>query len=136
MGVLFKKDNITIYNKYYDIASDTDKYQRKVIKGVNWQGKTHATVSDKGLLLADSTLIFIDKLVNYISPKKFAKLTNLERVNYFTFAPGDKVVKGEVDFEVIGIKPYRIADLENEFDEVTDIKSVNIMSGHIEIEGV
>ena len=136
MGVLFKKDNITIYNKYYDLASDTDKYQRTVIKGVNWQGKTHATVSDKGLLLADSTLIFIDKLANYISPKKFAKLINLERVNYFTFAPADKVVKGEVDFEVIGIKPYRLADLENEFDEVIDIKSVNIMSDHVELEGI
>lgn len=136
MGVLFKKDNITIYNKYYDIANDIDKYQRKVIKGVNWQGKTHATVSDKGLLLADSTLIFIDKLVNYISPKRFAKLSDTERVNYFTFAPADKIVKGEVGFEVLGIKPYRIADLENEFDEVIDIKSVNIMSGHIEIEGV
>lgn len=136
MGVLFKKDNITIYNKYYDIANDIDKYQRTVIKGVNWQGKTHATVSDKGLLLADSTLIFIDKLVNYVSPKKFAKLSDTERVNYFTFAPGDKVVKGEVYFEVVGIKPYRMADLENEFDEVIDIKSVNIMSGHIEIEGV
>ena len=136
MGVLFKKDNITIYNKYYNIASDTDKYQRTVIKGVNWQGKTHATVSDKGLLLVNSTLIFIDKLVNYISPKKFAKLSDVERYNYFTFAPGDKIVKGEVNFEVSGVKPYRIADLESEFDEVIDIKSVNIMSGHIEIEGV
>lgn len=136
MGVLFKNANITIYNKYYDFTSDTDKYKRTVIKGVNWQGKKHATVSDKGLLLADSTLIFIDKLDNYVSPKRFAKLQPMEREKYFTLAPGDKIIKGEVTFEITGVKPYRIADLEGEFDNVIDIKSVNILTDHIEVEGV
>lgn len=134
--VLFKNADITIYNKYYDFANDVDRYQRTVIKGVNWQGKRNGTVGDKGLMLADSTIIFIDKLDNYVSPKKFAKLTDVERTNYFTFAPGDKIVKGEVDFEVTGVKPYRLADLENEFDNVIDIKSVNELSGHFEVEGV
>lgn len=138
MGVLFKNADITVYNKYYDAVNDVDKYQRTVIKGVNWQGKRNGTVSDKGLLLADSTLIFIDKLDNYVSPKRFAKLSDLERPNYFTFASdGDKIVKGAIDFEVTGISPYRIADLENEFDGVIDIKSVNdTLPNHIEVEGV
>lgn len=136
MGILFKNADITIYNRYYDSNSDTDKYQRTVIKDVNWQGKRNGTVSDKGLLLADSTLIFIDKLDNYISPKRFAKLSNEERQNYFTFTPGDKIVKGEIDFEITGIKPFRIADLESEFDDVIDIKSVNPLSSHFEVEGV
>lgn len=137
MGVLFKNADITVYNKYYDLDSDTYKYQRTVIKGVNWQGKRNGAVSDKGLLLADSTLIFIDKLSNYISPKKFAKLEPDERKNYFTFAPGDKIVKGEVDFEITGIKPYRLVDLENEFDDVIDIISVVDceLTRHWEIEG-
>lgn len=136
MGVLFKNSDITIYNRYYDNSLGADRYQRTVIKGVNWQGKRNGTVGDKGLLLADSTIIFLDKLDNYISPKKFAKLEPLERDEYFTFAPGDKIVKGEVEFEITGIKPYRIADLENEFDYVIDIKSVNELSGHFEVEGV
>ena len=136
MAVLFKNADITIYNKYYDLASSTYKYKRTVVKGVNWQNKRNGTVSDKGLLLADSTIIFIDKLDNYISPKKFAKLEPLERDEYFTFAPGDKIVKGEIEFEITGVKPYRIADLENEFDDVVDIKSVNELSGHFEVEGV
>ncbi|WP_434305903.1 DUF6751 family protein [Clostridium botulinum] len=136
MGVLFKNADITVYNKYYDFTSDTDKYQRTVIKGVNWESKRNGTVSDKGLLLADSTLIFIDKLDNYVSPKRFAKLSNEERTNYFTFTPGDKIVKGEVDFEVTGIKPNRLSDLESEFDDVIDIKSVNPLSNHFEVEGV
>lgn len=136
MGVLFKNADITIYNRYYDNSLGSDRYQRTVIKGVNWQGKRNSTVSDKGLLLADSTLIFIDKLDNYVSTKRFAKLQPDERENYFTFAPGDKIVKGEVEFEITGIKPYRLSDLENEFDYVVDIKSVNELSGHFEVEGV
>ncbi|MGJ0908856.1 DUF6751 family protein [Clostridium botulinum] len=136
MGVLFKNTDITIYNKWYDSVNDMDKYQRTVIKGVNWQGKRNSTVSDKGLLLADSTLIFIDKLDNYISPKRFLKLSSEERPNYFTFAPGDKIVKGEADFEITGVSPYRISDLEKNFDDVIDIKSVNILTDHIEVEGV
>lgn len=136
MAVLFKNADITIYNKYFDDSSGADKYQRTVIKGVNWQGKRTGTVTDKGLLLADSTLIFADKLDNYISPKKFAKLEPLEREKYFTFAPGDKIVKGEVEFEVTGVKPYRIADLESEFDDVITIKSINELSDHFEVEGI
>lgn len=136
MGVLFKNADITIYNRYADVASGVDKYQRTVIKGVNWQSKRNGTVSDKGLLLADSTLIFVDKLDNYVSPKRFARLQPLEREKYFALAVGDKIVKGEVDFEITGIKPYRISDLENEFDDVINIKSVNHLSGHFEVEGV
>ena len=136
MGVLFKNADITIYNRYYDNSLGADRYQRTVIKGVNWQGKRNSTVSDKGLLLADSTLIFIDKLDNYVSHKRFAKLQPDERENYFTFAPGDKIVKGEVEFEITGIKPYRVADLENEFDDVINIKSVTPLSNHFEVEGV
>lgn len=136
MAVLFKNADITIYNRYFDNSLGADKYQRTVIKGVNWQCKRNGTVSDKGLLLADSTLIFVDKLDNYISVKKFAKLEPLEREKYFTFSPGDKIVKGEVDFEIIGVKPYRIADLENELDNVVTIKSINELSGHFEVECV
>lgn len=136
MAVLFKNSDITIYNRYADAASGVDKYQRTVIKGVNWQSKRNGTVSDKGLLLADSTLIFVDKLDNYVSPKRFAKLPDAERRNYFTFTIGDKIVKGEVDFEVIGIQGHRISDLEKEFDDVITIKSVAEFSGHFQVEGV
>lgn len=137
MGVLFKNADITIYNRYYDNSLGYDRYQRTVIKGVNWQGKRNATINNNGLLLADSTLIFIDKLSNYVSPKRFKKLSDIDRPNYFTFASdGDKIVKGEVTFEVTGVKPYRIADLEGEFDDVINVKSVADLPQHWEVEGV
>jgi hypothetical protein len=133
--VLFKNTDITLYNKYYDISSGYDKYQRIVIKGVNWQDKRNATISDKGLLLADSILIFLDKKDNYVSPKRFRKLSNEERISYFTLTAGDKIVKGEVDFEITGVKPYSIADLESNFENVVNIMSVGELSGHWEVEG-
>ena len=136
MAVLFKNADITIYNRYYDNSIGADMYKRTVIKGVNWQNKRNGTVSNNGLLLADSTLIFIDKLENYISPKRFNKLLPDDLGNYFTLSVGDKIVKGEVDFEILGLQGCRISDLENEFDDVINIKSVSEFSGHFQVEGV
>ncbi|SQB99869.1 DUF6751 family protein [Clostridium paraputrificum] len=134
MGVLFKNADITLYNKYYDKENDVDRYQRVVIREVNWQGKRNATVGDKGLNRDDSILIFIDKIPGYVSPKRFAKLTNEERPNYFTFGVNDIIVKGEIDFEITGLKPNSIADLEREYDDVVNILGVQEWSGHWEVE--
>lgn len=134
MAVLFRNADITIYNKYYDSVDDVDRYQRTIITGVNWQDERNATVSDKGLLLADSILIFIDKLDNYVSPRVFRNLSSAERMNYFTFAAGDKIVKGEIDFEILGLRPYSVADLENNYDDVVNIMSIRELSQHWEVE--
>lgn len=133
--VLFRNSSITLYNRYYDFSSGYDLYQRTVIKGVNWNGIRNATVSGNGLLLADSIRIILDKLENYISPKQFAKLNDTERVNYFTLSVGDKIVKGEIDFEILGIKPNSIADLENNYNDVVNIMSSRELSDHWEVEG-
>lgn len=133
--VLFRNANITVYNKYYDDMTGYDMYQRTVIKDVDWQGKRNASVSNNGLLMADSVLVIIDKLENYISPKQFAKLIDTERVNYFTLNIADKIVKGQIDFEITGLKPNSIADLENSYDNVVDIMSSRELSDHFEVEG-
>lgn len=133
--VLFRNANITVYNKYYDFMTGYDMYQRTVIKDVDWQGKKNATVTNNGLLMVDSVLVIIDKLDTYISSKQFAKLTDTERVNYFTLAIDDKVVKGEIDFEITGLKPNSIADLENSYDNVVNIISLRELSDHFEVEG-
>ena len=132
--VLFKNTDVTIYNKYYDKENDVDRYQRVVIREVNWQGKRNATVGDKGLNRDDSILIFIDKIPGYVSPKRFAKLTNEERTKYFTFGLNDIIMKGVCDFDIKGIKPNSIADLENKFDDVVYILGVQEWSNHWEVE--
>lgn len=138
MGVLFKNTDITIYNKYYDIENDIDRYQRTVIEGVNWQGKRNASVTDKGLNRDDSILIFIDvnsvENKQYISPKRFNKLSTEERANYFTFGLNDYIVKGQIDFDITGRKPNSSADLENEYDDVVRILGIKEWSGHWEVE--
>lgn len=132
--IFFKNSDITIYNMYYDKENDIDKYQRTVIRGVNWQGKRNATVSDKGLNRDDSILIFTDKLDNYVSPKRFAKLTEEERSKYFTFGTNDIIVKGNINFEITGVRPNSISDLEHNFDDVVNILGVQEWSNHWEVE--
>ena len=130
MGVLFKNSDITIYNKYYDKVTGLDKYQRTVITGVNWQSKRNATISDKGILIADTTLIFIDKLEGYLSPRAFKLLSDIERPNHFTYTIGDKIIKGAIDYEVI-----KIADLDKNYDNVVTIMAIRELSKHMEVEG-
>ncbi|MCI6278053.1 MAG: hypothetical protein MR639_15245 [Clostridium sp.] len=134
MGVLFKNADITLYNKYYDKENDVDRYQRTIIRGVNWQGKRNATITDKGLNRDDSILIFIDKLDNYVRPKRFNMLMDEDRANYFTFGLNDIIVKGICDFDIKGIKPNSIADLERQFDDVVNILGVQEWSNHWEVE--
>ncbi|MBY6816465.1 hypothetical protein HYH38_08300 [Clostridium botulinum] len=134
MMVLFKNADITIYNHCYDNENAYDVYKRTNIKGVNWQSKRNATVSDKGVNVADSTLIFIDKLDNYVSPRRFNLLCNEERKNKFTFEIGDKIVKGSIDFELSNLKPHSLADLQNNFDNVVTIVAIRELSNHWEVE--
>jgi hypothetical protein len=133
--VLFKNADITIYNEYIDKATGLEMYQRTVIQGIHWQNKRNATVSDKGLNVADSVLMFIDKLDNYVSPKAFKKLSDTDRPKFFTFGDSDKVVKGNIDFEITGVKGNTFADLEKKFDDVINIVSITELPGHWEVEG-
>ncbi|NFL57804.1 hypothetical protein FDB60_01790 [Clostridium botulinum] len=134
MGVLFKNADITIYNHCYDSENAYDMYKRIVIEGVNWQSKRNATVSDKGVNVANTTLIFIDKLDNYVSPRQFQLLSNEERKNEFTFAIGDKIVKGNINFEITNLKPHSLVDLQKNFDDVVTIVAIRELSNHWEVE--
>ncbi|MBN7576017.1 hypothetical protein C1H57_12480 [Clostridium sp. 2-1] len=131
--VLFPNTDITIYNKYFDKSSGLDKYQRTVIEGVNWSSKTKLvigkTVGDKGATVTDVTLIIIDKLDNYIPPKQFKSLPDADRINYFTFGLGDKIVKGNINFEVT-----KIADLDKNYDDVVTVTAAKLLSRHWEVE--
>lgn len=135
MGIIFKNSSITIYNKYYDKTTGYDKYQKTIITKVNWQSKRNATLtSADGLLIQDSVLIFIDKLEGYVSPRVFKLLSDIERPNHFTYGIGDKIVKGEIDFTITGIKPYSLANLEKGYDNVVTIMGVRELSNHLEVE--
>lgn len=131
--ILFPNSNITVYNKFYRDIEDIEQYKKTVIEDVDWQNRIIATEGNKGVTLSDSTLIFIDKLPNYISPKRFLKLSDSERKKYFTLAPGDIVVKDKIEFELTGRKGNNLATLENEYDDVVKIVSISKFSNHFEV---
>lgn len=122
---------ITIYNKYYNRETGLDEWHRTVVNAANWQGESKVSIGDKGLNTADVITIYIPMNSDfegktYIGPKSFENLTPEQVVNYFTFTPDDKVVKGKIDFKVTGIRPNTIAGLEERFDDVLNIVSVTI----------
>lgn len=129
--ILNKNADITLYNRFVD--KGIYKYQRTAIEGVNWQIKRSATVTDKGLLSADSILIFIDKINDktYVGPKEFQRLTN--KTNYFTLSKDDIIVKGIIDYEITEVNT--IKKLQSEYDDVINIISVAEWSNHFEVGG-
>lgn len=85
MGVLIKNADITIYH----LDSETQTYSRINVDGVNLNSKRNATVSDKGVNIAHTTMIVADK-------------------GTYEVTTGDKVVKGNISLDII-----RLTDLKD-----------------------
>lgn len=126
--------SITLYNKYTDKTTLKEMYKRTVIQKANWQGEKVAGVSTtetgKGVLnVADSINISIPMINNdfegkaYIEPKKWLKLTDAEKDNYFTFQATDRIVKGECDF--MPTATLLITEL-SKYDNAISIMSIKI----------
>lgn len=109
--------DITIYNKYFDKASRLDKYQRTVLKGVFFDNKKAVNTIKSGMENADEAMIVIPFSVNsnktYKNPIEFQKL--IDKSNYFTLQEGDRVVKGDIDFEITG----KLSELDKNYDAYT-----------------
>lgn len=88
MGVLIKNADITVYHHYLN-EDKLDAYKRININGVNWNSKRNATVSDKGVNIAYTTMIVADK-------------------SDYEVTTGDKVVKGNISLDIT-----RLSDLKD-----------------------
>ncbi|MDD7793692.1 DUF6751 family protein [Clostridium sp. 'White wine YQ'] len=118
--------DITLYNSYVDDMERT-KYKKTIIKGVNWQGAVTKMITNNTLQSADSINVFIPFLADfsgktYLEPKEWFKLSESAKDNYFTFKATDRIVKGQCDFEFIGINTVK--NLDNSYDNVISIMSV------------
>lgn len=136
---MLNNTNITLYNKYTDKSTLKEFFKRTVIKGLNngfsaeWQGQkiaslsTAETGSGKGVLnVADAINVYISfnsdfSSKTYIEPKAWNRLSDLERDKYFTFQLGDRIVKGECDFNPIN----SITQLSS-YDNVVSIMSIKV----------
>ncbi|MFL8712798.1 hypothetical protein Q3304_18650 [Clostridioides sp. GD02377] len=126
---MFFGDYLTLYNKYQGKDSDKTIYKRTYLFGVDYQGAKNVTVTEKGLLSADSVKILVPFSViargkMYIDPFAYNKLSEIEKEHYYTFRTGDIVVKGIIGFDITSDKGCILKDLQNKFDDVSIIKSV------------
>lgn len=121
---MIKNADITLYNK---IPGEKAVYQRSYLYGVMWQDVHGVNIEDKGLAVADHTDIYIPFSVitkqNYALPKVFNTIS--DRGKMFTFKPGDIVVKGIIDLDLVGEPGKDEKVLKKTHDNVRIIKSVD-----------
>ena len=77
-------ETVTLYHRSYDPASRADVWSRVVYTAASWYGGQAATVSDNGLMTADTYTVRIDTDAAILA------------------APGDVLVRGEVTDTVTG----------------------------------
>lgn len=119
-------DTVTLYNHYRD-STRTDKWQRTVLRGVQYRDNQDAEATETGLKLYESVSLTIPADVDagkrhYLSPEAFAASANREC--YWTLnAAGnqDVVVYGECPAEIT--EEYSLASLKKEYGFVT-VKAV------------
>ncbi|WP_148550663.1 DUF6751 family protein [Paraclostridium bifermentans] len=127
---MITNSDITLYNSYYDNESGLNKYKRTYLYGVNFQA-SNVIKNDRvrGLIEDNSISIYIPFLVDskgkkYMKPKDYARLSEDEKEQYFTFSISDKVVRGIIDFEITGENNKNIAFLESYYDDVYNISTI------------
>lgn len=116
--------SVTIYNKVYDREEGSNKYYRTILKGVNWQDVTKVLPSDSGVISADVAEVYVPFLVDtrkrYRSPVNFSSAQ--DKNDFFTFAPEDIVVRGEITDELIKQK-----DVEHLKDKYGNVRIIAIV---------
>jgi len=130
-------DTITVYNKYTDINTGTEKWARTVLEGVYWNAIKGATVRRTGVTSADSVQLIIpfaaDKGHGYTTPKVWAALGN--RNGRWTLQSGDIILHGDTGPAL----PYTAKELQG-YDDMLVITSVDTkahggLMAHWEVSG-
>lgn len=128
---MYTNSNITIYNSYFDKVTRTDKYQRTILYGVFWDCKKTVNRIQSGLENADEVFIAIPFAVTsnrqYIAPKEFERLD--DKSNHFTLKEEDRIVQGEIDFEITG----KVSDLDKQYEAftITSVDTKDFGSPHM-----
>jgi hypothetical protein len=123
---MIPNSEITIYNKYVDASTRTEKYQRSEIYDVVWQATKAVAGSKTGLLASNVATIFIPfaEGTQYVLPKAWQLLTT-NRANYWTLQEGDVIVRNIVTDAISD--SFTITALRAKYDDVVTITSVDAM---------
>lgn len=120
--------DMTVYNRYTD-ATKKDKYNKTMIRAVNWNSLKGATVYRTGIAAADSVKVVIYTVGSdaqgkrYVSPKVYAAASDAERQSYFTFAPDDIIVKGE---SVADLNTMPLSDAFRLLDDIHKVRQCDV----------
>lgn len=116
--------SVTIYNKYASLGAE--HWHRNVIPSVKWENRKAANVIRSGLLAADAVTIYIPLNqieAYYVKPMTWLAL--IVKNNFFTFKPGDYLVRGIVADEVSSA--FTITQLKAKYDDVVRVTTVDRM---------
>lgn len=118
---------LTIWNKYYDTATKTEKYIRHVLIAVMWEDRKASNVlASGGSEKANQAIIYIPfsvGKVSYLKPKEWLALSVANKANYWTAQIDDIVYKGSLSQELASI--YTPSDLKEDYDDILRITSVD-----------
>lgn len=119
--------DVTVYNKYIDSTTRSEKYQRSTVYGVVWQD-TKGVTNSKSQLAANVALVMIPYTVAnyaaYRTPKTWQALVSKSAC--WTLQEGDVLIKGIVADEITG--GFTMTDLRAKYDNVVSIASIAAMS--------
>jgi hypothetical protein len=128
--------NLTIYNKYIDATTRSEKYQRAIIVGVFWENRSAANkLASGGQVASDKARVFVPfaRGANYVKPKAWQALTT--KTGKWTIQEGDVIVYGLVS-DTIG-DSFTVTDLQAKYDDVLTVTSVDrqdaLSLGHWEV---
>lgn len=91
---------ITIYNKYTDPQTQIVRWYRHKVEGAFWKYSGNKVVIDKVVLDTKTIICRIRKDEKFLERHKWISVPNDKMSNYFTFAQGDIIVKGDVEDEI------------------------------------
>lgn len=133
---------ITIWNKL-STQGQKDRWFKSIINDCSWEDVVVRSVSGSTANVATTTRVLIEKKDNYLIYEKWSKLSDDERINYFTFSQGDLVALGEHEEDITGVSPHTEALIKIALKPyVFNIKALSDQTEsykhgkHYEIEGV
>lgn len=117
---MITNSSMTVYNKYVDPSSRSEKWQRSAVSKVLWESTSAATRLKSASVSTDLATIAIgfDQCANYLPPKSWV----VSKTGKWTLQDGDMVVHGIVTDEITD--EFTMSDLHNKYDDVLKISSV------------
>ena len=117
--------DLTIYNRYIDAATRSEKWSRSQVKGVAWENRRAATkLATGGTVKDNNATIYIPKARDayYLDPREWDALA--DKSGYWTLRDGDYILRGLASDELSA--SFTPSDLKAKYNDVMRISSVDL----------